>query len=309
MEVLFAGACQDENGKYWNGKAGDQTGKEVRIAKAYNHSYGWRIFRHPNATIAYWIGTNAKVMADNESYGYDQWQRLTGYEEAKKAGWEPKNVTTLCELDCSSMVRTAVACALEKDIPNFNTENEPMVLLSLGFYEITGTELNKLQKGDIVCTKKKGHTEVVVQGCTTEDKITEDKQKGDVLYSVKAGGNIFSEVTNDTDWAGKDSKTAITDIAIRLTNGAVKYRVHVLGEKTSKWLPYVTGCDWSNSNNGYAGNGKPIDAIGLKPLDDNLKIEYRVCTAERGWLPWVVNDEDYAGIYGQTITKIQARQI
>lgn len=161
MSVLFSSACQDENGKYQGGKAGDQTGREVRTTNAYQHSKGWRIFRHPNSKTAYWIGTNARVMAENNNFGYDQLNRLTGYEKSKLAGWEPKNVKEPCELDCSSFVRTAVACALEKDIPNFNTSIEPNVLLNLGFIEITGTPLSQLQLGDIVCTPVKGHTEIV----------------------------------------------------------------------------------------------------------------------------------------------------
>ena len=166
MATYFSSACKDERGKYTGGKAGDQTGKEVRTTKAYNHKLGWRIFRHPNPNIAYWIGTNARVMADNNCFGYDQLERLSGYNRAKAAGWEPKNVKSLCELDCSSFVRTAVACALEKDIPNFNTASEPSVLLNLGFVEITGTPLSQLQLGDIVCTPRKGHTEIVSSGAT-----------------------------------------------------------------------------------------------------------------------------------------------
>lgn len=166
MAVLFSSACQDERGKYQGGRAGDQTGKEVRTTNAYQHKKGWRIFRHPNTKTAYWIGTNARVMADNNNFGYDQLERLSGYNKAKAAGWEPKRVNTLCELDCSSFVRTAVACALERDIPNFNTASEPNVLLSLGFVEITGTPLSQLQLGDIVCTPVQGHTEIVSSGAS-----------------------------------------------------------------------------------------------------------------------------------------------
>ena len=167
MAVLFSSACQDEHGKYQGGMAGDQTGKEVRTTNAYQHNKGWRIFRHPNTKTAYWIGTNARVMADNNNFGYDQLERLSGYDKAKAAGWEPKRVNALCELDCSSFVRTAVACALERDIPNFNTASEPNVLLSLGFVEITGTPLSQLQLGDIVCTPVQGHTEIVSSGASS----------------------------------------------------------------------------------------------------------------------------------------------
>lgn len=166
MAVYFSGASIDERGQISGGKAGDQ-GNEVRTCKAYNHKLGWRVFRYPNANIAKWIGTNAKVMADNQNFGYDQSQRLTGYNAAIKAGWEPANVKTPVEVDCSSLVRTCVACALEREIPNFNTSTEPNILIGLGFIEIKNWTLDSLQVGDIVCTKSKGHTEVVSSGVST----------------------------------------------------------------------------------------------------------------------------------------------
>lgn len=308
MAVLFSSACQDENGRYWGGKAGDQTGKEVRTTNAYNHSLGWRIFRHPNSKTAYWIGTNARAMADNNNFGYDQWERLTGYNAAKAAGWEPANVKTPCELDCSSFVRTAVACALEKDISNFNTATEASVLLGLGFKEITGTSINSLQKGDIVVTKSKGHTEIVSQGASDNGAsatTTTTSTKGDAKYAVKAGGKIFSEVTNDSDYAGV-TKRAITDVAIKVTSGAIKYRVHVCG---GSWLSWVTGYNWNDANNGYAGNGKAIDGIQIVPTTSGTNVKYRVATIGGNYLPWVTNDNDYAGWYGKQIDKLQVTTI
>ena len=43
-----------------------------------------------------------------------------------------------------------------------------------------------------------------------------------------------------------------------MSKGSVKYRVHVKG---SGWLGWITGYNINNSATGYAGNGKPIDAI------------------------------------------------
>jgi hypothetical protein len=126
-------------------------------------------------------------MANNNNFGYDQGQRSTGYNAAKAAGWEPAKVATPCEVDCSSMVRTCVACAMEKDIADFNTASEPSVLLSLGFKEITGTPLSQLQLGDIVCTKSKGHTEIVCSGTAQEDAV--------VYYYAKYPGKSSSIVT------------------------------------------------------------------------------------------------------------------
>ena len=41
MEVKIGHALRDENNKLKNGKAGDQTGKEVLISNWYLHSKGW----------------------------------------------------------------------------------------------------------------------------------------------------------------------------------------------------------------------------------------------------------------------------
>lgn len=68
-------------------------------------------------------------------------------------------------------------------------------------------------------------------------------------YKVRAGGKWYPEVCNLADYAGVRGK-AITDVAIGVTQGSVKYRVHVKG---GSWLPYVTGYNTSDGNNGYAG--------------------------------------------------------
>ena len=76
-------------------------------------------------------------------------------------------------------------------------------------------------------------------------------------YCVKADGKTYPSVKNLADYAGVRGK-AITDVAIMCNVGKVEYRVHVLD---GKWLPYVSGFNWADPVNGYAGNGKPIDAI------------------------------------------------
>jgi hypothetical protein len=187
MSVQFAGACHDENGKYTGGKAGDQTGKEIRITSAYKHSLGWRTFRYPKANIAEAIGNNAKKIANNDNYGYDQGQRNTGYEATKAADWDPDKVTTPCELDCSSDARTAIACALKKEVKDFTTANEASVLLSLGFEEVTGIKLSESKLGDVYVTKTKGHTEIVCSGSAASDD--------DTAYYTKYTGTSVSIVT------------------------------------------------------------------------------------------------------------------
>ena len=61
------------------------------------------------------------------------------------------------------------------------------------------------------------------------------------------------------DWKQCGNGGGITGIAIRVTSGAIQYRAHVVG---GGWLPAVTGCDFGDPVNGYAGDGvHAIDAI------------------------------------------------
>lgn len=132
----------------------------------------------------------------------------------------------------------------------------------------------------------------------------------DFTYAVKAGGRTYPAVTNLADYAGVRGK-AITDIAIKCSVGSVKYRVHVKG---GSWLPYVTGYNWSDYNNGYAGNGKPIDAVEViyyAPSGSAQKAQYRVSPLNCNYYSWQYNNErgngqdGYAGCFGKTIDRFQ----
>lgn len=129
-------------------------------------------------------------------------------------------------------------------------------------------------------------------------------------YCVKADGKTYPSVKNLADYAGVRGK-AITDVAIMCNVGKVKYRVHVLG---GKWLPYVTGFNWADPVNGYAGNGKPIDAIEviyLAPDGSSQKAQYRVSPVNKGYYSWQYNNETgggqdgYAGSFGKKIDRFQ----
>ena len=213
--VYFSGASIDENGKASGGKAGDQTGKEVLTRKVYTHSKGWRIFRHPDASVAAAIGSYAKAIADNNCFGYDQGQRATGYTASKAAGWNPAKVTTNVELDCSSMVRTCVACALKADVSDFNTASEASVLLKLGFTEITGTAVTDLVVGDICVTKTKGHTETV-------SSSTNSRAAASVSYYPTYTGSSTSIVTVLAAVGEKDTSFTHRK-AIAVANGISGY--------------------------------------------------------------------------------------
>ncbi len=76
-------------------------------------------------------------------------------------------------------------------------------------------------------------------------------------YRVRSNGRWLPEVIGRNDYAGYSNGSSITDVSI---DGAI-YRVHIKG---GKWLPWVSGYNIHDRNNGYAGNGKVIDALQIK---------------------------------------------
>ena len=138
--------------------------------------------------------------------------------------------------------------------------------------------------------------------------------KPTVLYRVRSGGVWRKEVNDLSSYAGVEGKV-VTDIAIKVTSGSVKYRVHVKG---GGWLPYVTGYNTADSVNGYAGNGKPIDAIeiyyttpeAVRKDHGYLRAKYRVYNGAK-WYDYQYDNEKtgkqdgYAGLIGKNIYRVQ----
>ena len=153
----------------------------------------------------------------------------------------------------------------------------------------------------------------------TKQPVTEKPQASGGHYNVPVnftyavrveGGTIYPFVRNLQDFAGVQGKR-ITDIAIKCDVGSVSYRVHVLGKG---WLPFVSGCNWSDGNNGYAGNGRVIDAVQViyhPPVGSNQKAQYRISPVKRGYYSWQYNDEKtggqdgYAGAFGVPMDRFQ----
>lgn len=124
----------------------------------------------------------------------------------------------------------------------------------------------------------------------------------------------WPEVTNREDWAGKGDNFAITALAIRVDRGGVKYRVHTTN---GVWLPYVTGCDYNDFENGLAGDQRtPIDAIETVYLTEEGEpwkyAHYMVSVFDnRNFFPEQIDAETrdgmdgYAGVIGKAIDKFQ----
>lgn len=101
----------------------------------------------------------------------------------------------------------------------------------------------------------------------------------------------------------KDKSGYITDIMLKATGGSLKYRVH---EYKRGWLPWVTGSDWNDPDNGYAGDGRVLDAITvyLETDTDQTGGEYYKACYKVNDYPHQYDDEvddnqdGYAGEFG-----------
>lgn len=132
--------------------------------------------------------------------------------------------------------------------------------------------------------------------------------KVNVYYKVKTlKHGWLSEVKNLDDYAGWQG-SPITDVAIRVDKGSIKYRVAPVGKD---FLPYVTGCNIKDSNNGYAGNGKPIDRLEIYYNTPSNIRPYKKAKYKVNNFDWQYDNEKtkgqdgYAGAKGVVATKIQ----
>lgn len=136
------------------------------------------------------------------------------------------------------------------------------------------------------------------------------------MYSVRIeDGRILPEVTNLNDYAGIRGKR-ITDIAIRCDKGSLWYQVHILG---GDWLPKVSGCDWNDPENGFAGDNKVIDAVKVYyktpkeiiQTQGYQQAQYRASPINQGYCKWQYDDETgngqngFTGSFGKALDRIQ----
>lgn len=162
--VTICSARMDENGRFSGGRAGNQTGKEISKQEWYLHSKGWRVFRCKDQLRRNLIADNMIYASENLHIGYDQDENYTLWDVAKKCNYDCRLVTTNCETDCARLVRVCLAYA-GIFVPDFYTATEAYELAKCGMFDempFAETNPNLLMRGDILVTKTKGHTVIVV---------------------------------------------------------------------------------------------------------------------------------------------------
>jgi hypothetical protein len=103
--VRLAQASKDENGRYADGKAGNQTGSELNIRAWYNRPWD-TVLRPISVDLGKQIAHVAQILVKNNRIGYDQHQRTTAYDQCSKINWDINKINKIepCECDCSSLI-------------------------------------------------------------------------------------------------------------------------------------------------------------------------------------------------------------
>lgn len=197
MAVLIGSA----RSSYGNTSPGDQNGeREVSTEKYYVHSKGWVVLRAKDPEVREKIAVAMERACANNDIGYDQSTRLTLFNNVKDFGFDPARTTKKVNTDCSALVRVCVHYA-GIEVDNFITSNEVSKLMATGTFEkFTDDEHCKssdhLLRGDILDTRTKGHTVVVLSnGAKAHEEVVSIAYKlGDRILRNGMDGEDVKEL-------------------------------------------------------------------------------------------------------------------
>lgn len=318
MAVKIGSARIDENGHARGGKAGDQTGREVSTQNWYNHSGGWRVFRPKDPAVAEKIAWDMQAACNNNNIGYDQGQRSNLYSASKPLGFDCAKVKTKTETDCSALVRVCCAYAGVM-LPDFNTVSEASALLKSGaFTELTGTKYTAssdyLRRGDILVTRQKGHTVVVLtSGSKAEPLPSQDYKLGDrtlergmsgpdvaeLQHDLLALGYSFPEYGADSDYGLETEKNVkgfqrVNGLEVDGIFGPASYKA--LMNALSRYVE-ITG----NLVNVRKGPGVQYAVLGV--MKDGDRLPYGGQRSDNGWylVEYDTQNAWVSGKYGRLV--------
>lgn len=201
MAVRVGSARINEKGGINGGKSGDQNGKEVAIQPWYLHSKKWVVIRAKDPAVREKIAHNMESICNNDNIGYCQGHRTSLTQLAKKYSYDASKVKEPCETDCSEGVRNCVLYA-GITVGTFNTSIEVNVLKRTKKFDIIEDEkvcggTDYLLRGDILVTRTKGHTVVVLDNGSKAAGVTSEKKQ-----DVEAGIKLEAAKSKDSGIAG-----------------------------------------------------------------------------------------------------------
>lgn len=208
MSITLGSARHDENGKYSYGTRGDQlqtsttndTTGEVSMQPMYVHNKGWVILRPIEAASANKLAEAMKIACNNPRIGYSQTDRNDVISKGIKT-------TVNTNADCSSLVRACIIYAMGKDLKAFSTADEAEVLVRSKLFSNVGSYVSQaktpLYNGDVLVTKTKGHTVIVVAGNPRTTETTSSTTNTKTNYVFK--GVNYSKVFDPEYYSNKYS--------------------------------------------------------------------------------------------------------
>ena len=212
MGIIIGSARCDEYGNI-NGQKGDQTGREVAQEEYYLHRQGWNVLRCKDPNKALMLSYDMASACNNPAFGYSQNDRYSGLYEAKRVGYDAAKVQTYCNIDCSSLVRLCLAYA-GYEVGDFYTGNEYDIIMETGAFDDVTELINQssgegLYSGDILVSKKKGHTAIVTEGkdplgIAAVEKITpcevgENEQAVYRMYDPTRGEHLLTTAIEEAN--------------------------------------------------------------------------------------------------------------
>lgn len=204
MSLIIGHASIDENGRAQGGALGDNNGKEVCTRGYYLNAKGWNVLRPKSVEVANKLAQAMLEACNNNNIGYDQSNRYSVITNLRKYG-TMVNILTPCESDCSSLVRGCIIQATGVDVGDFTTANEATVLENSGLFNprMSVGLTTTLYNGDVLVTKTKGHTVIVVSGRARDNKI-------DTVLEVQSWLNDKYDFNLEVDNKyGKNTKKAL----------------------------------------------------------------------------------------------------
>lgn len=167
MAVLIGSANINEFGELEGGKPGDQTGKEVTIQNWYLHSKGWFVIRAIDPLVRKKIAENMRNICANNNVGYSYWDNCMGLlNESKKYGYDASKVKIKVDTNCAKSVVVCIRYA-GVNVDDFHTGSEIVACQKTNAFYILKEDAfckssDYLLEGDILVTRTKGHTVVVL---------------------------------------------------------------------------------------------------------------------------------------------------
>lgn len=240
----------DENKKYNSGKAGDQTNKEWELRTWYSRPWTHVIRYEKNPRVGEKLAALGCAAALNNAIGYDQYQRLTYWNELKKVKYDPSKINTKCESDCSAGVAAHVKATGYllniKELQNINenstTRNILSQLRAAGFTIYTSTSYKNSTKyllpGDLLLYENHHIATNITKG--TKAIYTPITKKEDLKI-------IDTAIANQNMYVRAEPKTSGRSLGI-ITKGT---KVEIVEKTANNWYKIIYS---NNIGYGYTSN-------------------------------------------------------